>query len=221
MQRVKELLEQGAEVDAREDNGDTPVIEAARCGHIIALKMLLDRGANVNAQNNDGDTALMMAGLTSDPTMVRLLLARGANARIKDKHGFTAMTGAQMIGGSTEPEYLKAMALLKKASAPGFNAKSIKEPVLDQSAKPRGLLHRDNVRRLPIARTLEDIYALEEAIQGNRDLEAFAMMRRGRFTMIPNDSEIEVLDTRLLHCQVKVTRTGRIGWVLCDWVTEK
>ena len=58
---VKELLAKGAEKDAQEMFGDTPLICAAEKGHTEIVKQLLATGAKKNAQSHRGRTALMKA----------------------------------------------------------------------------------------------------------------------------------------------------------------
>lgn len=52
------LLDHGAEIDARADNGFTALIAAARGGHEEAAALLLKRGANPNARDERGETAM-------------------------------------------------------------------------------------------------------------------------------------------------------------------
>jgi hypothetical protein len=219
VKRVSDLLAQGADINAKSPGAEPPIVLAASSGHIIALKMLLDRGADVNAQNDRGHTALMYAAHANDYVMAQLLLARGAKTDIKDEDGLAVLEWTEVPGGSTEHGYRQTLALIKRVSRPGFNLRSLKEPLIGPPTQ-RAILHRDNVRRLPLARSLEDVYALEEAIQSNRDLEALGMMQKGKFTMVPNDSEIELVETNLLHCRIKVRSSGRMGWVLCTWINR-
>jgi ankyrin repeat protein len=76
-----QLLERGAEVDARSVNTmkNTP-LHAATAGRKIELvRLLLDEGAAVNASQEGGWTALHAAAQNGDGDLVELLLARGAN----------------------------------------------------------------------------------------------------------------------------------------------
>ena len=57
---VRYLLAEGADVNAREQLGDTALTEATYYGHLALIKELLSHGADVNAIGNDG-TALDIA----------------------------------------------------------------------------------------------------------------------------------------------------------------
>ena len=60
LESVRYLLDQGAEVNAREKLGDTALTEAAYYGHLDIVKELIFHGADVNMIGDDG-TALDIA----------------------------------------------------------------------------------------------------------------------------------------------------------------
>ena len=68
---AKLLLDAGADVEARDESGNTPLMNAASYGAVMVLKVLLARGADINATDADGGTALMDAacdcGVTDKP----------------------------------------------------------------------------------------------------------------------------------------------------------
>ena len=57
---VRYLLAEGADVNAREQFGDTALTEATYFGHLALINELLAHGADINAIGNDG-TALDIA----------------------------------------------------------------------------------------------------------------------------------------------------------------
>ncbi len=63
------LLENGADVDARNSDGGTPLHSAAFMGHAETVKLLLERGADPNAKNTSGllpiHSSRMEAGATA------------------------------------------------------------------------------------------------------------------------------------------------------------
>lgn len=70
------LLEHGAEIDARDDFGRTPVQEAAEFEKTKAIEVLVKAGANLELRDRRGDTALHIALLKHDgktPTVRKLL----------------------------------------------------------------------------------------------------------------------------------------------------
>lgn len=52
------MIKNGAEVDAVDKKGETPLHKAPSHHETKAMEVLLQNGANVNAVNNDGKTAL-------------------------------------------------------------------------------------------------------------------------------------------------------------------
>ncbi|MEO8838085.1 MAG: ankyrin repeat domain-containing protein [Herbaspirillum sp.] len=58
---VQLLLDNYAYIDAESANKTTPLMMAARGGHILTVKLLLDEGADVGIKNNLGMTALDFA----------------------------------------------------------------------------------------------------------------------------------------------------------------
>src|ERR1044071_5454728 len=76
---VKSLLSSpGADVNARDERGTTPLLEAARYGHDDICRILIAAGADVKAKDNDGKTALMLAVQNNHDDVVRVLKQAGA-----------------------------------------------------------------------------------------------------------------------------------------------
>ena len=55
------LIEKGADVDAKNNDGGTALHWAALNEHIDIAKILIENGANINAKDKDGETALEIA----------------------------------------------------------------------------------------------------------------------------------------------------------------
>ena len=75
---VKSLLSAPAvDVNATDDRGSTPLLEAARFGHVQICRILIASGANVKAKDKDGKTALMLAIENNHDDVVRVLKQAG------------------------------------------------------------------------------------------------------------------------------------------------
>ena len=55
------LLQNGADVNIKNDLGTTALIRASRNGYKDVVEVLLEGGADVHQKDNDGETALMAA----------------------------------------------------------------------------------------------------------------------------------------------------------------
>ena len=81
--KVKELLSNGANVDAIYEGGETPLLIAAGEGHTEVCKILLSWGAKVNTRDDDGFTPLVVAADQCHVEVCEILLARGARVDLK------------------------------------------------------------------------------------------------------------------------------------------
>ena len=85
------LLDHGAEVEARDAQGRTPLFVAASSGSAQIVRALVLAGANVNARSNSGATPLMLAASSGSLDAVTFRLAGGADANAFTPDGSTAM----------------------------------------------------------------------------------------------------------------------------------
>ena len=98
-EKIKTLLEAGADAKAADNTGDCVLFHAAGRGlGAEYISLFTGAGLDVNAQNSAGETALMRYVICpngSDNTEgVRDLLAAGAKIDIQDKKGMTALMHA-------------------------------------------------------------------------------------------------------------------------------
>lgn len=140
VKEVRRLLDQGTNINAREQDGETPLMYAAVEDRTEVVELLIDRGAVVNAVSLNGQTALaravavsryntvalllkrgadieednplMYAAGAGDLRMITLLLERGANINATDNDGDTALAAAVSRRAS-----LDAVSLLLSAGA--------------------------------------------------------------------------------------------------------
>jgi uncharacterized protein len=78
------LLQKGARVDLKDNQGNTPLVIAARSGFLDGARLLIAKHAPVNAGNGLGETPLIVAVQKRDLAMTRLLLTEGADPAKKD-----------------------------------------------------------------------------------------------------------------------------------------
>jgi hypothetical protein len=94
------LLGQGADVDAKNNQGDTALLLAVKSGRIDTAKLLIEKGANIETKNNVGETALIAACTAGHAEIAQLLVEKGAATDTRDDGGATPLMYAG-LGGNT------------------------------------------------------------------------------------------------------------------------
>lgn len=92
------LLSRGANVNARDSSGVTPLMLAANVGFIEGVEALVAGGARVDDANNAGETPLISATHRKDIALMRILLKAGANPDRADNSGRSARDYATLDG---------------------------------------------------------------------------------------------------------------------------
>ena len=91
---LPELLLKGADVNARDNQGNTPLHHAVRKGDMKAIQSLLQAGADVNATNEKGETPLHVVYQTKPEQMhdiIACLLRNESDVDAQDNEGNTPL----------------------------------------------------------------------------------------------------------------------------------
>jgi uncharacterized protein len=94
--RVRSLLEEGADVGVRDATGATALVAAAYGNHLDAARALIDAGADVNAKDETEQSAYLIATseVGDDTRLLELTLANGADVHAKDSYNGTGLIRA-------------------------------------------------------------------------------------------------------------------------------
>jgi len=118
--KIRELVEKGANVNARDYAGRTALIMISSVRSKTSneiVRYLIEKGANVNAYDKNGYTALIQAAQYGNTAIVETLLNNGADVNARNNDGVSALTYTAMYG------HTNVVRLLIKNGA-NVNAKS-------------------------------------------------------------------------------------------------
>ena len=93
MEIVQLLLENGANTNAKRNDGWAPLHDAAAQGHEEIAELLIANGADINTKDDGERTPLYAAAGKGQKNIVEILIAKGAdvNAISKDGRGYTPL----------------------------------------------------------------------------------------------------------------------------------
>lgn len=104
---VKELIDSGIDINAKDKYGYTPLMIATENNKSEVVELLLKKGAELNVKNDDGETALMIAAYNNSIKAGKVLIKYGANFELKDSFGRTAYDIAHEMYKNANDYFLK------------------------------------------------------------------------------------------------------------------
>jgi hypothetical protein len=151
---VRSLIQRGADVNATDRHGYTPLMYAVGWKRPGIARLLIEAGASVAATNSSGSTPLHIAAGQGGKAVVELLLDHGAPVDARDNRGSTPLMWAATSGQAESAEVLIA-------AGADVNARDGRcEPVLMRAAWP----YRDDAN--PVVKVLLDHGADLEFAEG-------------------------------------------------------
>ncbi len=108
--QVKLLVSKGADVNAKDMTGYTPLFYAVQSGQKKAAELLIGGGANVNARDGYGNTPLHYATAHGLYDVCEVLILNGADVGARNLMGGTALAMAKAQGHSQIADLLSKQA---------------------------------------------------------------------------------------------------------------
>jgi len=128
--QVQLLISSGADVNAKDKTGYTPLFYAAQKGQKEVAELLIGAGANVNTKDQYGNTPLHYAAVSGHYDMCEVLVSNGADVAAKNLTGGTALAMAKTQGHSQIVE------LLGKQGAQAATITDTQDSVSRRQARP-------------------------------------------------------------------------------------
>jgi hypothetical protein len=101
---IEGLIAKGADINARDNHGETPLFTAACCTSKEVVELLLAKGADINVKDYQGWTPLWQAVNNQQKEIVELLIAKGADVTVKNEDGKTLLQWAGSVSGNLYKE---------------------------------------------------------------------------------------------------------------------
>lgn len=122
---IQKLLDHGANVNGRDQNGWTALHRASFKGRIEAARALIDNGVDVNGRDEEGYTALHCAVESGHVDVTELLVKKGADIDARTNKGVTALQIAEALHFSGITRILIQGGVYKDMNSIGVNSSLI------------------------------------------------------------------------------------------------
>lgn len=107
---VNFLISKGANLNAKDKNGDTALHFAINVRKTTVARLLISHGAKVNVVNNRGESVLHRSAATvpasADRDLTELIISKGGKVNAKDNDGLTPLARARQSGNMSAQQTL-------------------------------------------------------------------------------------------------------------------
>ena len=111
LDELQRLLTGGADIDARDEHGQTALMLSVVAGHVDVVTWLIDHSAMLDHRAKYGLSALMLAVINGHVEVVRALVRAGANHELcgTGAPGFAGKTALDLALARDEPEMVEIL----------------------------------------------------------------------------------------------------------------
>jgi len=95
---LREILQQGVDIETRDANGRSALLLATRQNAIDSARLLIEAGADVNAMDDISDSPYLYAGAEGRLEILHMTLEHGADLASVNRYGGTALIPAAHHG---------------------------------------------------------------------------------------------------------------------------
>jgi len=176
LNEVKELIEKGAKIDARDSNDDIPLHKASTHGHLEVVKYLIEKGNVVDELDRWDKTPLHLASSNGYLDVVKYLIEeKGADI---DAHDFLGLSSISCAAKYNKVNVIKYLFLEKNALMP---IKVMFE---------HSYLIKEKMRRKTEAQSIFDYFLQNKSRYTNEEIQYF---KKEFLKMNMNDEDSEKL----------------------------
>ena len=119
LSQIRLLLDQDADINSKDEHGQTAVMRASLLGQTAVVTLLAGRGADLNVTAKFNLSALMLAVINRRTAIVQSLLTAGADQKIQGSKGAPGFYGKTALDLARETQLPAIIELFEDSDTPG------------------------------------------------------------------------------------------------------